>query len=84
MAHRACERFSQQLGALVARLQAAQAGDAWLSEVQQEAHKVVAFHQQQCGVWAGLAGAVDAYVDSVRELAERMALAGEGWVDGCI
>jgi hypothetical protein len=33
VAQRACERFSQQLGAFVARLQEAQPDGAWLSEV---------------------------------------------------
>lgn len=36
------------------------------------------FHQQQAGQWSALAESIDTYMESVRELAERMAVDGEG------
>jgi hypothetical protein len=46
-------------------------------QVQEEGHRVALFHRQQEEHWAALAGSIDSYVDSVKELAEHMAVAGE-------
>lgn len=47
VAHRACERFSQQLGAFVKRLQEAKATDGWLSEVRGVSLDVLCVYEAQ-------------------------------------
>lgn len=38
---------------------------------------MVLFHQQQAAQWGALSETIDAYLESVRELAEQMAVNGE-------
>lgn len=37
------------------------------------------FHQQQAAQWSEVTDSIDAYLNSVRELAEKMAVDGEQW-----
>lgn len=76
VAQRACERMAVQLGALVASLEQQKPEDGWLSTVQQEAARLATFHAQQHAHWAAMAGDIDAYVDSVRSLADQIAING--------
>jgi hypothetical protein len=78
VAQRACERHAAQLKAFVDALDSkkAQADDAWIESVQEEAKRALHFHSNQHAEWDGFAERVDAYVDSVRRLAEAMAIAG--------
>jgi hypothetical protein len=39
---------------------------------------VLLFHQQQAAQWSLLSDSIESYLDSVRELAEKMAVDGEG------
>lgn len=74
VAHRACERFSKVLGGIAQKLQDSKADDPWLTEAHEGAQQVLLFHQQQASQWSALAGSIDAYMESVRDLAERMAV----------
>lgn len=47
------------------------------SQAHEGAQQVLLFHQQQAAQWSELTDSIDAYVDSVRELAEKMAVDGE-------
>jgi hypothetical protein len=78
VAQRACERFALQLKGFVELLDSkkAQADEAWMEAVQDEARRVLTFHSSQHAEWDAFSERTDAYVDSVRRLAERMAIAG--------
>lgn len=76
VAHRACERHASHLKKLVEDLEQRNAVDAWLETVQDEVVKAVHFHAQQHDAWMAFSSNVAAYVDSVRGLAEQMAMSG--------
>lgn len=47
-------------------------------QAQEGAAQVLLFHQQQAAQWSLLSDSIESYLDSVRELAEKMAVDGEG------
>eukprot|EP00775_Hariotina_reticulata_P003429 gene3429-3701_t len=51
--------------------------DGWLEQVQAEAAKLVTFLDNQREQWIHIAAGIDDYVESVRELADTMAINGE-------
>ncbi|KIZ00082.1 hypothetical protein MNEG_7879 [Monoraphidium neglectum] len=77
VAQRATERYAAQLKAFVDVIDSkkAQAGEAWIEAVQDEARKATFFHTNQLAEWEDFAERADSYVDSVRRLAERLAIA---------
>jgi hypothetical protein len=83
LAQRASERFAAQLAAFVANLEQQKQDDAWLEQVKEEAAKTRVFHEEQHRQWAVISDNIDTYVDSVKALAETMAVNGEqsgaGW-----
>lgn len=80
LAQRASERFAAQLARFVANLEQQKEDDAWLEQVKEEAAKTRVFHEEQHRQWAVISHSIDTYVDSVRALAETMAVHGEqGW-----
>jgi hypothetical protein len=78
VAQRACERYAGELRAFVELLDSKKAagGEAWIEAVQDESRKASFFHSNQLSEWEGFSERADAYVDSVRRLAELMAIAG--------
>jgi hypothetical protein len=78
VAQRACERHTEQLKAFVGLIDSkkAQADEAWIEAVQEEAKKALFFHSNQHAEWDAFSERADTYVDSVRRLAEAMAMAG--------
>jgi len=85
VAQRACERHTASLKAFVDVLDSkkTQADEAWIELVQEEAKKALFFHSNQHAVWDAFSETADAYVDSVRRLAELMAIAGVVLLVGC-
>jgi hypothetical protein len=89
LAQRASERFAAQLARFVANLEQQKEEDAWLEQVKEEAAKTRVFHEEQHRQWAVISHSIDAYVDSVKALAETMAVNGEqasgvlGGMQGC-
>lgn len=77
VAQRACERYALQLKAFVELIDSkkAQAGEEWIEAVQEEARKAKFFHSNQLAEWEAFSTRADGYVDSVRRLAELMAIA---------
>jgi hypothetical protein len=78
VAARACERYTAQLKSFVELLDSkkAQADEAWIEAVQEEAKRALFFHSNQHAEWDAFTERADSYVDSVRRLAEAMAIAG--------
>lgn len=74
LAQRASERFAAQLARFVANLEQQKEDDAWLEQVKEEAAKTRVFHEEQHRQWAVISHSIDTYVDSVRALAETMAV----------
>jgi hypothetical protein len=83
LAQRASERFAAQLADFVAKLEQQKEDDAWLEQVKEEAAKTRVFHEEQHRQWAVISDNIDTYVDSVRVLAETMAVNGEQLVALC-
>jgi hypothetical protein len=77
LAQRASERFAAQLARFVANLEQQKEDDAWLEQVKEEAAKTRVFHEEQHRQWAVISDSIDTYVDSVKALAESMAVNGE-------
>ncbi|KAI8472421.1 MAG: hypothetical protein J3K34DRAFT_519757 [Monoraphidium minutum] len=77
VSQRACERYARELQGFVDLLDSKKAagGEAWIEAVQDAARKAAHFHGSQVEEWRAFAERSDAYVESVRRLAERMAIA---------
>lgn len=76
LAQRASEKFASQLASIVENLQQQKEDDAWLEQVKVEAAKIVHFHDEQHRQWESISGSVEAYMASVKQLAEMMAVNG--------
>lgn len=74
LAQRASERFAAQLARFVANLEQQKEDDAWLEQVKEEAAKTRVFHEEQHRQWAVISDSIDTYVESVKALAETMAV----------
>lgn len=75
---RSCERHASSLKVVVDALNAKTPEEGWLTKVQQETRKGLAFHTEQLSSWEKLNAEVEALVDSLRREAEQLALDG-GW-----
>ncbi|EFJ51132.1 hypothetical protein VOLCADRAFT_87898 [Volvox carteri f. nagariensis] len=71
---RACERRAAALGNIVDVLNRKQPDDEWLLEVLDEAEKGIAFHQQQLEMFTNFHARANAYVEALREEANRLAI----------
>lgn len=76
LAQRASERFASQLASFVEALQQQKEDDAWLEQIRCEADRVVHFHDEQLRQWEAISGSIEAYLTSVKQLAEAMAVSG--------
>lgn len=77
VAQRACERFASQLKDFVEVLddKKTQADDEWIDVVLLEGNKSLLFHTNQHAVWDAFNERAHEYVESVKRLAELMAIA---------
>lgn len=73
---RSLERFSGEARATLELLQGRKPGDEWILLWQEQLHKGRLIMQQQQELWEQQAERMDAYVDSVRQLANELALNG--------
>eukprot|EP00878_Enallax_costatus_P014903 GHUV01015603.1.p1 GENE.GHUV01015603.1~~GHUV01015603.1.p1 ORF type:complete len:402 (+),score=168.86 GHUV01015603.1:387-1592(+) len=74
LAQRASERFASKLASFVDSLQQQKEDDAWLEQVKIEAERIVHFHDEQHRQWEAISGSIEAYLASVKQLAETMAV----------
>lgn len=71
-----CRPALQQLAKFVDDLEQQKQDDEWLEGVKEEAAKVVVFHKEQYRQWELISNDIEAYVASVKALAEVMAVNG--------
>lgn len=71
---RACERHANVLKNFIEVLDGKKEGDPWLEEIQLEASKGRLFHEQQHHDWEGFDDRVKEYIESIRQLADEIAL----------
>lgn len=83
VAQRAHERLAAQLKVFVGALEQQTPDDGWLEQVQAEAAKLVTFLDNQREQWMQISTGIDSYVESVKELADTMAINGEVLLQPC-
>jgi hypothetical protein len=73
---RALERFCVELKATVTELEARKPSDEWLEASETQLRKGALFLDQQLELWGAQSHAMDAYIASVRALADEEAIRG--------